>query len=204
MYSCCSLVTMALRLGPQVLWQLIVPGGFTTAGAHGFQGIQTVTLVCFSSLISYFPNEHFLMTIACDERVMLELCAQAVWQFPTFSRKEVQLFVHMSRSFSDQLLRVDRLTNFSLWIVPRSSSISSTSQPSFIRMLAPNWCMILIGVNGGMNCCLPSVDMGSSSMRNRITPFTPTIPARKSRTCTTLAVPTTRRDHVGRCHIHGH
>ena len=48
------------------------------------------------------------MTITCDERVMLELGAQAVWQFPTFSRKEVQLVVHMSRSLSDELLRVDR------------------------------------------------------------------------------------------------
>ena len=43
------------------------------------------------------------MTIACDERVMLELGAQTVWQFPTFS-----LVVHMSRSLSDQLLRVGR------------------------------------------------------------------------------------------------
>ena len=35
---------MALRIGPQVLWQLIVPGGLASAGVHGFQGIQTVTL----------------------------------------------------------------------------------------------------------------------------------------------------------------
>ena len=81
------------------------------------------------------------------------------------------------------------LTNFSVWVVPRQSSISNTSPLSFIRMFAPNWRMIVIGVNGGMNCCLPSVDMGSSSTRNRITPFTPKIPAVKSRTCTTLAVP---------------
>ena len=120
------------------------------------------------------------MTIARDERIILELGAQAVWQFPTFSRKEVQLVMHMS----------DRsLTNFSVWIVPRSSSISSTSPLSFIRTFAPNWRMIAIGVNGGTNCCLPSVDMGSSSTKNRITPFTPTIPTGKSRTCTTLAVP---------------
>ena len=56
-------------------------------------------------------------------------------------------------------------------------------------MVAPNWRMIVIGVNGGMNCCLPSADMGSSSTKNRITPFTPTIPAGKSITCTSLAVP---------------
>ena len=49
--------------------------------------------------------------------------------------------------------------------------------------------MIVIGVRRGMNCCLPSADMGSTSTRNRITPFTPTIPAGKSRTYTTLAVP---------------
>ena len=81
------------------------------------------------------------------------------------------------------------LTNFSVWVVPWSSSISNTSPLSFMRMFAPNWRMIVIGVNGGMNCCLPSVDMGSSSTRNRINPFTPTIPAGKSRTCTTLAEP---------------
>ena len=40
--------------------------------------------------------------------VMLELGAQAARQFPTFSRKEVQLVVHISRSLSDQLLRVGR------------------------------------------------------------------------------------------------
>ena len=121
------------------------------------------------------------MTIARDERIILELGAQAVRQFPTFSRKEVQLIVHMSRSLSDQLLSVDR-----------SAVVLDfcTSPLSFIRMFAPNWRMIVIGVNGGMNCCLPSVDMGSSSTRNRITPFTPTIPAGKSRTCTTLAEPT--------------
>ena len=118
------------------------------------------------------------MTIASHERIKLELNAQAVWQFPSFSREEVQLVVHVSRSLSDQLLRVDR----------SPVSISSTSPHSFIRMFAPNW-RTIVTVNGGMNCCLPSVDMGSSSTRNRITPFTPTIPAGKSRTCTTLAEP---------------
>ena len=103
-----------VEIGPQVFWQLIVPGGLTSARVHGFQGIQTVTLgsrrklhLCFV-LEFVLPIRAFLMTIARDERVMLELGAQAVWQFPTFSRKEVQLVVHMSRSLSDQLLRVGR------------------------------------------------------------------------------------------------
>ena len=88
--------------------------------------------------------------------------------------------MHVSRSLSDQFFCV---------VVPWSSSISNTSPPSFMRMFAPSWRIIVIGVSGGMNCCLPSADMGSSSTKNRITPFTPTIPAGKSRTCTTLAVP---------------
>ena len=54
------------------------------------------------------PIRTFLMTIACHERIKLELSAQAVWQFPTFSRKEVQLIVHVSRSLSDQFFRVGR------------------------------------------------------------------------------------------------
>ena len=33
-----------VEIGPQVFWQLIVPGGLTSAGVHGFQGIRTVTL----------------------------------------------------------------------------------------------------------------------------------------------------------------
>ena len=82
------------------------------------------------------------------------------------------MIVHVSRSLSDQLFRVGHSVAL-----------------SFIRMFAFNWRMIVIGISGGMNCGLPSADMGSSSTRNRITPFTPTIPARKSRTCTTLAVP---------------
>ena len=48
------------------------------------------------------------MTIARDERIKLELGAQAVWQFPTISRERVQPVVHVSRPLSDQLLRVDR------------------------------------------------------------------------------------------------
>ena len=109
------------------------------------------------------------METACEERVTFDLDAQAVSFHP--SLEKVQLVVHMSRSLSDQLLRVGRST------------------VSFIRVFAPSWRMSVIGANCGMNCCLPSADMGSSSTRNRITPFTPTIPARKSRTCTTLAAP---------------
>ena len=116
------------------------------------------------------------MTIARDERIVLELGSQTVWQFPTsLEKKSSWLCTNPNRS----------LTNFSVWIVPRSIP----------RMFVANWRMIVIGVSGGMNCC-PPVDMGSSSTKNRTTPFTPTIPARKSRTCTTLA--------VRRCHIHGH
>ena len=33
-----------VKIGPQVFWQHTVPGGLTSAGVHGFQGIQTVTL----------------------------------------------------------------------------------------------------------------------------------------------------------------
>ena len=98
---------------------------------------------------------------------------------PSLEKKSKWLFTCPDRS----------LTNFSVWVVPRSSSISSTSPLSFIRVVAPNWRMSVIGVNGGMNCCLPSVDMGSLSTRNRITPCTPTIAAGRSRTCTTLAEP---------------
>ena len=186
MYSCCSLVTMALRFGHRSSWQLIIPRDLNSAGFHGFQSIQTVTLGSWRKLRLFlvlelvFPIQAFLMTIARDERVIFELISQAVWQFPTFSRKKSSwLCTCPDRS----------LTNFSVWVVPRSPSISSTSPLCFIRMFAPNWRMIVIGVNGGMNCCLPSVDMGSSSTRNRITPFTLTIPAGKSSTCTTLAEP---------------
>ena len=49
--------------------------------------------------------------------------------------------------------------------------------------------MRVIGVKGGMNCCFPSGDSGSSSTRKRITPLTPTIPAGKSRTRNTSADP---------------
>ena len=118
------------------------------------------------------------MTIASHERIKLELRAQAVWQFPSFSREEVQVIVHVSRSPSDHF-----------FCVGRSLVILNTSPLSFMRMFAPSWRIIVIGVSGGVNCCLPFADMGSSSTRNRITPFTPTIPAGKSRTCTTLAVP---------------
>ena len=148
-----------VEIGPQVLWQLIVPGGLTSAGVHGVQGIQTVTLGSrrklrfFLVLELVLPIRAFLMTIAGHERIKLELSAQAVWQFPTFSRKEVQLLCTCP----------DRsLTNFSVWVVPCSSSISNTSPLSFMRMFAPSWRIIVIGVSGGMNCCLPSADMGSS------------------------------------------
>ena len=30
-----------VEIGPQFLWQLIVPGGLAGAGVHGFQGIQS-------------------------------------------------------------------------------------------------------------------------------------------------------------------
>ena len=73
-----------VEIGPQVLWHLIVPGSLTSAGVHGFQGIQTVTLGSRRKLRLFFvlefvlPIRAFLVTIACDERVMLELGAQAV------------------------------------------------------------------------------------------------------------------------------
>ena len=177
----------SVEIGPQVFWQLIVPGGLTSAGVHGFQGIQTVTLSRWHKLPLFLvlefvlPIRAFLTTIARHERIIFELVSRKLsgsFQ-PSLEKKFSWLCTCPDRS----------LTNFSVWIVPRSSSISSTSPLSFIRMFAPSWRMIVIGVNGGMNCCLPSVDVGSSSTRNRITPFTPTIPAVKSRTCTTLAVP---------------
>ena len=184
-YSCRSLVTMALRFGHKSSGSSSFRAVSPVLGFHGFQGIQTVTLSrrhkfrLFFVLEFVLPIRTFLMTIASHERIKLELSAQAVWQFPTSSSKEVQLIVHVSRSLSDQ---------FSVWVVPWSSSVSNTSPQCFIRMLAPNWRIIVIGDSGGMNCYLPSADMGSSSTRNRITLFTPTIPVGKSRTCTTLAV----------------
>ena len=113
-----------------------------------------------------------LMTVVCDERIVFELGAQAGWQVPTIFRKEVQLIVHMPRPLSDQRLRVDR-----------------TAVVLNFQHIAPKCRMSVTGVNGGMNCCLPSGDTGSSSTRNRITPHTPMIPAGKSKTCTTLAEP---------------
>ena len=47
----------------------------------------------------------------------------------------------------------------------------------------------MTGVKGGTNCCFLSVETGSSSVENRITPFTPAIPTWKSRTRTSLADP---------------
>ena len=107
----------------------------------------------------------------------LELGAQAVWQFPTFSPAGcAPVRIALSPTSPCGSFR------------GRPRLPAHHRYPSF-EWLLPNWRMIVIGVNGGMNCCLPSVDMGSSRTRNRITPFTPTIPARKSRNCTTSAVP---------------
>ena len=107
-YSCCGLVTMALRFG------------YRSSGSSSSRAVSPVlvftvsraskpeTLGSWRKLHLFFvlelvlPIRAFLMTIARDERIMLELRAQAVWQFPTFSRKEVQPVVHVSRSLSDQ------------------------------------------------------------------------------------------------------
>ena len=96
-----------VEIGPQVFWQLIVPGSLASAGVHGFQG--TVTLGSRRKFFLFFVLEFvlsmraFLTTIACDERVMLELGAQAVWQFPTSQKKSSWLCTCPGRS----------LTNFS-------------------------------------------------------------------------------------------
>ena len=82
-----------VEIRPQVFWPLIVPGGLTIAGVHGFQGIQTVTLGSRRKLRLFFvlefvlPLRAFLMTIARDERVMLQPGAQAVWQVSNFLSK---------------------------------------------------------------------------------------------------------------------
>ena len=170
------------EIRPQVFRNLIDPRVLNSAGVsrfpeHSNRNTQQSARASLVSVLEFvLPIRTFLMTIASHVRIKLELSAQTVWQFPSFSREEVQLIVHVS-------------TNFSVWVVPWSSSISNTSPLSLMRMFAPSWRILVIGVSGGMNCCLPSADMGSSSTRNRITPFTPTIPAGKSRTCTTLAVP---------------
>ena len=191
------------EIRPQVFRKVIVPRGLNSAGFHGFQSIQTVTLGrrhklrLFLVLEFVLPIRTFLMTIASHERIKLELSAQAVWQFPSFSRK-VQLNVHVSRSLSDQFFCVGRFA----W----SSSISNTSPLSFMRMFAPSWRIIVIGFSGGMNCCLPSADMGSSSTKNRITPFTHHDSSKEIQNLHNLgrAISTTGRNHVRRCHVHGH
>ena len=97
------------EIRPQVLRRFTVPGGLTSAGFHGFQRIQTVTLSSRHKLHLFLVLELVLPVctplrkIACRKRIKLELSAQAVWQFPSFSREEVQLIVHVSRSLSDQI-----------------------------------------------------------------------------------------------------
>ena len=73
-----------VEIGPQVLRQLIVPGGLNSAVFQGFQGIQAVTHSSRRKLRLFFvlefvpPVRTFLTTIACDERNKLELGARAV------------------------------------------------------------------------------------------------------------------------------
>ena len=94
-YSCCSPRHLGTEIRPQVFRKLIVPRGLNSAGFHGFQSIQTVTLSSGHRLRLFLvfefvlPIRTFLMTIASNERIKLELSAQAVWQFPSFSREEV-------------------------------------------------------------------------------------------------------------------
>ena len=105
---------MALKFGHRSSGNSSSKSVSPVVGFHGFQGIQTITLgnrrqlrLCFV-LEFVLSMRAFLRAIACDERVMLELGAPAVWQLPTSSRKEVQLIVHVSRSLSDQFFRVAR------------------------------------------------------------------------------------------------
>ena len=66
-----------IEIRPQVFWQLIAPAGLTSAGVHGFQCIQTVTLSSWRKLHLFFvlelvlPIRAFLMSIARDERIIL-------------------------------------------------------------------------------------------------------------------------------------
>ena len=69
------------EIRPQVFQKLIVPRGLKSAGVHGFQSIQSVTLSSrhklrlFLVLEFVLPIRTFVMTIASHERIKLELSA---------------------------------------------------------------------------------------------------------------------------------
>ena len=94
-YSCCSLVTMALRFGHKSSGSSSFRGGLISAGFHGFQSIQAVTL----------SSRHKLRLFLIAERA-------SCLAVSIFTRDEVQLIVHVSRSLSD----------ICVWVVPWSSS----------------------------------------------------------------------------------
>ena len=84
---------MALRFGHKSSGSSSFREVSAVLGFHGFQSIQTVTLSSrhklrlFLVLELVLPIRRFLMTIASHGRINLELSAQAVWQFPSFSRE---------------------------------------------------------------------------------------------------------------------
>ena len=122
-----------------------------------------------------------LTEIVSFEWVVFELRTQVSRQTPTTFRKEIQLIVRWTRPLSDQLLSVDFSAVF------LNFQHVTTFLHSNVRTQLTHecyWCQ-------GRDELLFAVrrHTGSSSTKKRITPFTPTIPAGKSRTRDTLANP---------------
>ena len=142
------------------------------------------------------PIRAFLMTIACDERVMLELGAQALAVPNLLSKKSSWLCTSPDRS----------LTNFSVWVVPRSSSLFQ----HITAILHSNVCSQLAH---DRDWCQRRNELLSSICRHGLLEHEEShhsVHANdSSREIQNLhdlgcADSTTRRNHVGRSHIHGH
>ena len=194
---------MALKFGHKSSGNSSSKSVSPVVGFHGFQGIQTITLgnrrqlrLCFV-LEFVLSMRAFLRAIACDERVMLELGAPAVWQLPTSSRKEVQLIVHVSRSLSDQFFRVARSL-----VILNFQHITAIFHSNVCSELAHDrdWCQRRNELLSSI--CRHGLLEHQESHHSVHT-------HNSSREIQNLhdlgcADSTTRRDHVGRCHIHGH
>ena len=137
------------------------------------------------------------MTIGSHERIKLELSAQAFWQFPSFSREEVQLIVHVSRSLSDQFFCVGR----SLLIL-NFQHITAIFHADVCSELAHNrdWCQ-------RWNELLSSICrhglLAHQESHHSVHTYDS---SREIQILHNLgrANSTTGRNHVGRCHVHGH
>ena len=201
-YSCCSLITMALRFGHKSSGSSSFRAVSPVLGFHGFQGIQTVTLSrrhkfrLFLVLEFVLPIRTFLMTIASNKRIKLELGAQAVWQFPTSSQKEVQLIVHVSRSLSDQFFRVGRSV-----VVLNLQHISAMFHSDVGSQLAHNrdWCQRWDELLSSI--CRHGLLEHQESHHSVHTHHS----SREIQNLHNLgrADSTTGSNHVGRCHVHG-